>query len=599
LNGTTKNVIARALGSRYAPWIVVVLGLALASPALTGGFAADDHIHRLIARDDPGIDGLASRPMDLFVFASGDPRDNAALRDAGVFPWYTDPDVRLAFFRPVTSGSHAVDHALWPDNARAMLVHNLLWLALALAVVWRFYRRFLDVRWIAVLALLLYAVDDARGPVVGWIANRNALIATALAVPALLAYDRWRRDGWAAGAWLGPFLFALALGAGEASLAITAYLGAHALWLDRSPWRARVLALAPYAAITVGWRVVYGALGYGVFGSGVYLDPGGDPLHFAGAASTRLPLLLLGQLGLPWSDLGVLYPLAGAGVVAVMVTFAFGFLLAVGLAAARILRRDPVARFFATGMVLAAVPVASTFPADRLLGFVGLGGMGLVAQLLAAALADRAQLGDGFVRRAAAFVVVVVLVLIHVVLAPPFLVMRSRSMVTIGRMLDRADAGIPSDAAIATRTVILTNPPSDAFGGYIPLMRVSRGQPRPAHMYWLATGSAAVTLERLDDRTLRVAPEDGFLRHEIDRMLRTPARPFTSGERIALTGLTIEIESVSGGRPRTIIARFDRPLDDPHYVWRRWDVYTFVPYTPPPIGRHETLPRIDMMKMLE
>lgn len=592
-------LLIRTLGSRWAPWIVVALGLALASPALTAGFAADDHLHRLIARDDPGVPGLRSRPLDLFVFASGDPAETAALRDAGVYPWWADPEVRLAFLRPVTSATHAADHALWPDDARLMLLHNLLWLGLALAVVWRFYRRFVDARWIAVLALLLYAVDDARGPVVGWIANRNALIALVLAVPALLAHDRWRRGGWRPGAYAGPALFALALGAGEASLAITAYLGAHALWLDRAPWRARLLALAPYAAIVLVWRVVYGALGYGVAGSGIYLDPGGDPVRFAAAAATRLPLLLLGQLGLPWSDFGSLYPLAGAGVLAVMVTFALAFLLAVALACARLLRRDRTARFFATGMVLAAVPVASTFPADRLLGFVGLGGMGLVAQLLAAALADRALLGDRFLRRAAAVAVAVVLALINLVLAPPFLAMRARSMVTIGRMLDRADAGIPSDPAVATRTVILANAPSDAFGGYIPLMRASRGQPRPAHLYWLATGTAAVTLERLDDRTLRVAPAGGFLQHEIDRMVRTPARPFAAGDRIALSGLTIEIESADAGRPLTALARFDRPLDDPSLVWRRWDRHTYVPYTPPAVGARDTLPAVDMLRMLE
>jgi hypothetical protein len=589
------------LGARRAPAIVILVGLALASPALTADFTADDHLHRLLSRDDPGIDGLASRPLDLFVFASGDPDDNARLRDAGVFPWWTDLSLRLAFFRPVVSATHAVDHALWPESATAQLAHNLAWLGLALLVTWAFYRRFVPARWIAVLALLLYAVDDARGPVVGWIANRNALIALVLAVPVLLAHDRWRRDGWTAGRWLGPLLFIAALGAGESALAIVAYLGAHALWLDRGRWRDRAIALAPYALIVVAWRVAYVQMGYGVSGSGIYLDPGGDPAGFLAAAAERLPLLLLGQLGLPWSDLASLYPVMGAGVLATMVLIALAALLAIGLACARLLRRDPVSRFFATGMLLAAVPVASTFPADRLLGFVGLGAMGLVAQLLAAAAHARDALGDGRPRRAAAVTVAIGLVFVHLIFAPPFLVLRARSMVAVGRVIDRADAGIPSGPEIAGKTVIIAAAPSDALAGYIPIMRESRRQPRPAHLYWLATATGAVSFERVDERTLRVTPEDGFIRHQIDQMVRSPrARRFAVGDRVALSGLTIEVEAITGdGRPASVLARFDRALEDPALIWRRWEGKTYVPYRPPPVGARETLPEVDFLKLIE
>jgi len=587
--------------ARWAPALVILLGLGLAAPALTASFAADDHLHRIVARDQPGIDGLQSRPHDLFVFADGEPVHNEALRDAGVFPWWTDPSLRLAFFRPVSSATHAVDHALWPDSALAQLAHNLLWLAVVLGVTWAFYRRFLGVRAIAVLALALYAVDDARGPVVGWIANRNALVALALAIPVLLAHDRWRRDGWTPGRWVGPAGLALALGAGESALAITAYLGAHALWLDRGRWGERALALVPYLVIVVAWRVLYDHLGYGVTGSGVYLDPGADPTGFAAAAIVRLPLLLVGQLALPWSDFASIYPVLGAGVLVTMVALAVATIVVIGLACARLLRRDPVSRFFATGMVLAAVPVASTFPADRLLGFVGLGAMGLIAQLLAAAARRRQELGDGRPRRAAAVTVAVGLAVVHLVLSPPLLALRSRSMVSVARVLDRADAGIPADPGVAGRTVILAAAPSDALAGYIPLMRQSRRQPRPAHLYWLATGTSAVSFERLDERTLRVIPAGGLLRHEVDQMMRSPRQlPFDVGDRVALTGLTVEIEAVTAdGRPSQILAHFDHSVDDPALIWLRWEGKTYVPYQPPRIGARDTLPAVEFLELLE
>src|SRR4029453_6458360 len=99
------------------------------------------------------------------VFASGDPDDIAGLRDAGVFPWWSDPQGRLAFWRPLASATHALDHRLWPDSATAQLAHNLVWLALALAAAWAFYRRFVPVRWIPGLALGLYAIADPPAPV--------------------------------------------------------------------------------------------------------------------------------------------------------------------------------------------------------------------------------------------------------------------------------------------------------------------------------------------------------------------------------------------------------------------------------------------------
>jgi hypothetical protein len=590
------NRLVGWLGARSVPWVVVAIGIMLAAPALTADFTADDHLHRVISRSDPGITGLHPRPLDLFVFANGDADDMTRLRDAGLFPWWVDPHLKLSFLRPLSSATHALDHTLWPDNSGAQLAHNLLWHALALLAAWLVFRRFLSQRWIAVLALALFAFDDARGPVVGWIANRNALVALVLAVPVLLAHDRWRRSGWTHGRYLAPLAFAFALGAGESSVAILAYVAAHALWLDRGTLRERVLALAPYLVIVVIWRVIYAYLGYGVAGSGIYLDPGADPGGFLAAAAARLPFLLLGQLAAPWSDFASFYPVIGA--VVVMLAIAIATLTAITLACARLLRRDATARFFATGMVLAAVPVASTFPADRLLTFTSIGAMGLLSMLISATFHQRDMIGDGRVRRLAITVLVLILVLVHIVLAPPFLVLRSRSMVAVARVLDRADASVPTDPG---RTVIIVTTPSDALVGYIPITRRSRSLPSPAHMYWLSTATTAVTFERVDERTLRVTPAQGFLRHRIDQMTRSPrARRFAVGDRVPLTGLTIEVETITGdGRPSSVLARFATPLEDASLTWLRWEGHAYVSYRPPPIGARETLPAIDFSKLLE
>ena len=79
----------------------------------------------------------------------------------------------------------------------------------------------------AALAALLYVIDDARGMPVGFIANRNALLATVFGVLSLIAHDRWRRDGWHSVVVVVPFCLLLALlsaeaGTGAAAMAATA-----------------------------------------------------------------------------------------------------------------------------------------------------------------------------------------------------------------------------------------------------------------------------------------------------------------------------------------------------------------------------------------
>src|SRR5262249_34046429 len=140
----------------------------------------------------------------------------------------------------------------------------------------------------------------------------------------------------------------------------------------------------------------------------------------------------------------------------------------------------------------------------------------------------------------------------------------------------------------------------DALVAYVPIMRKSRGLPAPGHAYWLATSTTAVTLERLDAHTLRLAPDRRFLLHEIDQMMRSPRiPPFAVGDRVALTGLTIEIESITpDGRPLTALAHFERSLDDPGLTWLRWQGHGYVPYHPPAIGARDTLPAIDFSKLL-
>src|SRR5947207_6235815 len=117
---------------RALRWLVL-LGVTLASPSLATGLIADDRLHELLLRGQPGIAGLSPKTLDLFDFANGDPTPTERLMNHGVFPWWTDRHVVLAFLRPIAGATHWLDHRLWPGIPALMHLQSLLWLALLLA----------------------------------------------------------------------------------------------------------------------------------------------------------------------------------------------------------------------------------------------------------------------------------------------------------------------------------------------------------------------------------------------------------------------------------------------------------------------------------
>ncbi len=557
--------------------------MALVAPSLTIGLVADDWIQVVVGRGwQSRLPGLPASSLDLFSFAGHSAGGNRAAMNAGMYPWWADPDVKLAFFRPISSLTHFIDWHAWPNSPFLMHLHNLVWFALALAAVAWVYRRFYADPAVAGLATLLYALDDAHGQPVGWIANRNAMVAMSLALPVLVVHDRWRRDGWRAGAWLAPALLGVALGAGESALAVVGYLVAHALWLDRGRLVARLARLWPYLAVIIVWRAIYVHLGYGTANSGVYVDPAHDPRAFVTALPSRALYLLAGQLSLPWSDLTAMWPYIGARAAKIAFVVALTSVVFVVAQLIPVVRRDRTARFFATGALFAVVPISSTFPADRLLWFVGIGAMAVVAQFLLTP--PRGLWGwSGFV----------VLLLLHVILAPPQLVLRSRSMEAVNIPLSRADESLPSTPDIAGRTVVLVNPPADFFAGYLASRRAALGVPLPTFR-WLTSTHDSVTVTREDEHTLVVTPVGGFMPRISEYMLRS--RPLPPHAHIDLTGMHVDVLSTTAdGRPASARFRFDVPLTDPSLYFARWSVQRYAPFTLPAIGATVTLPPADFL----
>ena len=159
----------------------------------------------------------------MFDFLSGDPDEILTYKDIGVLPWWTDDTLKVRFWRPLSAITHVLDYALWPERSEWMHIHNVAWLALLIGSTAALYRRLITMPLVAGLAALLYALDDAHGMPVAFLANRNALVATSFGVLSLWCHDRFRRDGWTPGMVLSPLAFLAALLGGESGIGAAPY----------------------------------------------------------------------------------------------------------------------------------------------------------------------------------------------------------------------------------------------------------------------------------------------------------------------------------------------------------------------------------------
>jgi hypothetical protein len=572
------------------PLIATLLGCTLAATAIGPHLVLDDYVLLLRARGDAT---LWPQSFDLFTFTSGDPAENRQLMDQGLLlPWWASTSLKLVFFRPLSSLTHRLDAWLWPSAPAAMYLHNLLWFGLCLWLVARVYRRFEGSTVVASLAALLFAIDDVHGPVVSWISNRNALVAACFGLAFLLAHDRARRDGSRFARLLAPCYLALALAAGELGASVIGYLAGYVLFIDPGSRRRRLLSLAPPTVVVTGWALLYHSSGAGAQSSGVYVHPLQDPLGFLALLPTRAASLLAGAVGPIPSDLSFLdHPERQS----LWLLAALAIVLAFAVAWMAELKRDRVARFWLTGALLGIVPIAASFPSDRLLLLVSVGTTPLVARVLSAAVLTRTWQRSSPPAR----LFVVACAAVHLCLAPLLLPLRAAQMQVLGRSLDVAWGALDALSDIEQRTVVLINPPTDFFAAYVQADHAWLGRARPRQLYWLATANRAVTLRRLDASTLQIQHHGGLLSTPLERHYRSADEALPVAARVELSGMTATVvATTSDGRPETVDFTFEHSLDSRRYSFLVWKRDRFEVFTLGPTGSELDLPAEDLGEIL-
>ncbi|KIG19167.1 putative membrane protein [Enhygromyxa salina] len=512
----------------------------LALPSVLQGKLLDDHLWHAAA-----LRGDAAWRFELLDGPA------AQLRETGVLGWWAGDELQLSFMRPLASLSHTFDFRVWPEALWLMHLENvLLYAALILVVGWVLQRLFGPGR-VAGLACLMFAIDELHATTVMWISARNTILAALFGVLALAAHIRWRAPKvgesrrWPF-ALAGPLCFALGLMSAEIGVAGLGYLLAYSLTRERGGWWARLAPLLPYLAITAVWRLSYIQMGFGAKASGLYIDPGQDPLGLLTALVLQTPALGFVALSLPVAD--ALTTLVGPAWLGLP---ALGFVALAWVLAP--LRDDPNARLLGLGMLAAALPLTLTAPTSRTMLMLSIGSAGLAAiaweRRYTPAFAGRLRrLGLGG------------LLVCQLVIAPLLFVPLSFAPLVIEPPHRALATMVPDDG----RVVVVLNPPSEINALYPKAIRELDNETWPEHCYLLFAGLGAVSVERVDAHTLALETQHGWAASRVDQLSRDwSVRGFNPGDQIGLERAWAEVVAVGADqRPTQIRVHFDDDLDE-------------------------------------
>lgn len=570
-----------------AYYLAALFAIALSLPSVLADFYADDEF--FVVRLDGVVPTAAPGPFALYTFATGGPDQHARLVDRGFLPWWTVDGLRLSFFRPLSSALFALDHAIAGHHPLLYHLHSIAWYTLAVVVAAGLFRRLLPDRE-AALAALMFAVAPAHWMLPAWPASRHVAVSGAFGLASIFFHLRRRSSPS-----LMPSIAALvcacfALAGGETALAVFAYVAAYELWGRTEALSLRLRALVPWAALFLGYTLLYRAGGYGAHGSGPYLDPIAAPGVYLSALPSRLAVFAgAAFFGLP-SDVANLDPKFGPRLAALgaLATLAFALLLLRALSNVDSAMRRTL-HWLMAGAFLSALPGAGAIPGDRVLFMPNLG----VTAALAVILLHAGRRGSSFsLTEFPARAGVVLFAFVHVLAGPiAFGAQNARLAASSHAAMAIASAAvIPARAGLRVYGIGLSDP---LVGMYLwpTLALAERAEPRPAEVHLLSVSPHDHRIRRTDDSTLEIDIEGGaFLDDTFSSLVRPSSAPLRAGDTLALGLSTVRILADSAGHPTRFSVTFDRPLDDPSIALVVWQEGALRTISAPPMGADRLIP---------
>lgn len=578
----------------FVPVVAIVVCL-LTTPALFVGLHLDDWQQQRVLQGQYEFSDGSSPYLEYFTFANGNPQDNSMIIDRGVLPWWTSDHLRLRFLRPISVITHKLDLLLWPDHPSLSHAHSIFWYLMCIYAASLVYRRCGVTTLGVCLATLLFAIDDVHAITVAWLANRNHLISGTFILFAFNAHMIWQNDNDNRYGCLSIVLFVIALLAAELGTAYGSLVVAFAMTLHRGTLRQRIMSILPGLLVGVIWLVVYQQGGFGARFSGQYIDPAGHPWEFLAAIVERVPIFFAVFFGASSADL---YSFGDDSLRQFIWYAAVGTVCFFGGMFAWLGRSDRHVRFWFLAALLAVLPICAGNFMDRILLIASFAGHGLLVRFFG--LARDAWKSDWRpnsrwgrvahkVGMAAIAGSVTFQLIAHSVGAAALLPLRILALDEYRGRIETALISLDRVGALENRDLIIVNPPDTMFVWHLTEIREHHGKSVPKHVRVLCSSLVSMSLERTDDNSITVRPQQPFIKSALANLYRST--DLHTGWKRSLTGVDVEVSSVSlGGGPTRIEFTFDRALESADLAWVEWEDGEFVPFTPPDPGTTLNIP---------
>lgn len=593
--------------------VAIAVGVALRINTLNAGFGSDDYMEYAMLK---GVYPVPRSPLDLFNFSDGSTQEVVALREYGTIPWWSHPNFRLAMMRPLSSALIVLDYVLFGSNLAAFHLHSLCWWAFLVSCAALVLRELFPLS-VAAVAVGLFAIDESHTLPVTWLANRNAIVSLSFGFLALWGHICWRRGRGVRFALLSVCALAFALLGGEWTFPVLGYLFAYEAWGSREALWRRFLALVPAGVLTVSFLALQWVLKYSSLNSNVYINPVGEPKIFFFEALRRIPIfcadLILsvptywGYTGSPLRRFFLSLKIFNPTVWRAIPNWHYWHIL-IGLIAIVIAWRtirwgmqDQPAqqrerlRWLLLGALLSLVPMVGSFTSSR----SSLPAAVAISAACAFILVRAVQLlRVSFQQRPRGWPPKALLALtcigyLHVGNASLRSITEVSNRVSfqnrVENWIERAEI---DDKQIAGQDVFFINGLEHTTMFFGPFVRYFRGRPMPRSWRVLNAAPRAQDVYRIAPNAIEISALGGPLfAGDLEVFYRAARFPFKLGDTVSLRGLKAQIIRLRDGKPQRVRFTFDKPLEDPSYVFLRFSQNGLQRFTPPTVGKSARLPR--------
>jgi hypothetical protein len=546
-------------------------------------FNTDDYSHLAVLEGIEIHRGMDS--LTLYSFIDGNPDFVSERMARGPTTWNADPSATIDFFRPLSSALMTLNHEIAGLNPLGYAIHSLLWYLLAIALlgllVTRVFPKLGSGRPhpAAYLVMVMFALSASNRSTVMWNASRWVLISTALGLAGLIAHLKWREEGWKPGLFLSLLAISTSLLAGEASLAVLAFLAAYELFGNSEPLRKRLMTLLPVTLLVLAYLAYYKVMGHGSTGLAAYRNPLENPIAFISALPSKA-LAMLGELFLgvecsAWFFPGQRARTVVAGLAAIVLV---GALLYPTWRTSPRRQRRRIAWMIA-GILGSLLPLAARMPNPHLLLIPAIGSTALVGFILYHSWRGAREKRNllNILRLVAGFAFIYILLL-----RPPLVWFEfGREWQNAHDRVERFHSqSIVSELRADQKAVFLNFNSWDLeFHGYY--YRLVQGLTMPEAWWHLSRSSLQHRYHRTAADTLEMEVIDGGLANP---STEDGSPLFEGGDVRQLPGLHITVLDADPSGLTRVRFKFNRPLTDDAYRFMAWRGSSLESVDLPPVG---------------